>query len=164
MRPWPIPSAADAVTSPSPAGSSDTWPGGGRPALIAAAIGVLLRCLSRRKGGFDGRGRVKASWIAKAFGVDARAVKAARKELVALGWIAPVPSGQLAENRWGRAYRIDLAWAAPGPPAVPGTDVADRHPPPGFGLSHFATPSSSPGTLAGAAKKPGTRPRRAGWG
>ena len=84
---------------------------GGRPALIAAALGLLLRCLSRRRGGFDGRGRAKASWIAQAFGVDARAVKAARRELVTLGWVAHESSTQAAENRWGRAYRINLAWA-----------------------------------------------------
>jgi hypothetical protein len=51
---------------------------GARPALIAAAIGLLLRCLSRRKGGFDGRGRAKASWIAQTFGLDVRAVKGFR--------------------------------------------------------------------------------------
>jgi len=84
--------------------------GGARPALIATALGILLRCLSRRRAGFDGRGRVKASWIARAFGVDLRRVKAARAELVTLGWIDPEPSDQRAENRWGRAYRIDLGW------------------------------------------------------
>ncbi len=84
---------------------------GGRPALIATALGALLRCLSRRQAGFDGRGRVKASWVARAFGVDARAVKAARSELVALGWLAPESSAQAALNRWGRAYRIDLGWS-----------------------------------------------------
>ena len=84
--------------------------GGARPALIAATIGVLLRCLGQRKGGFDGRGRVKASWIALAFDVDVRRVKAARKELVTLGWISLESDGQRAMNRWGRACRIDLAW------------------------------------------------------
>jgi hypothetical protein len=84
--------------------------GGARPALIATVLGLLLRCLSRRKGGFDGRGRVKASWIARVFGVDLRRVKAARNELVALGWIEPEPADQWAMNRWGRAYRINLAW------------------------------------------------------
>jgi hypothetical protein len=97
---------------------------GARPALIAAAIGLLLRCLSRRRGGFDGRGRAKASWIARTFDVDIRAIKAARRELIALGWIAHEPSTQAAENRWGRAYRIDLAWAGPpaseGDAAIPG--------------------------------------------
>jgi hypothetical protein len=83
---------------------------GAAPAMIATVLGLLLRCLSRRKGGFDGRGRVKASWIARVFAVDLRRVKAARRELVALGWIEPESSNQSAENRWGRAYRINLAW------------------------------------------------------
>lgn len=87
---------------------------GGRPALIATALGVLLRCLSRRKGGFDGRGRVKAGWIAKAFAIEPRRVKQARAELVALGWIEPEPADQWTLNRWGRAYRIDLGWIEPG--------------------------------------------------
>jgi hypothetical protein len=83
-------------------------------ALIATALAVLLRCLSRRKAGWEGRGRFKASWVAQAFGVSERRVKAARHELIALGWIEPEPStGQRAENRWGRAYRINLAWVAP---------------------------------------------------
>ena len=30
-----------------------------------------------------------------------------------LAWIVPDPSDQLTENRHGRAFRIDLAWAAP---------------------------------------------------
>jgi hypothetical protein len=86
---------------------------GARPAMIATALGVLLRCLSRRRGGFDGRGRIKTSWVARTFGVDDRRVKQARKELVALGWIGAETSGQRAENRWGRAYRINLAWEPP---------------------------------------------------
>ncbi len=88
---------------------------GARPALIATVLGVLLRCLSRRRRGFDGRGRVKAAWIARAFGGDLRCVKKARRELVALGWIHPEPSAQRAENLWGRAFRIDLTWDRPAP-------------------------------------------------
>ena len=72
--------------------------GGARPALIATTLGTLLRCLSRRRSGWVGRGRVKASWIADVFGVDLRGVKAARLELVALGWLSPEPSDQRAEN------------------------------------------------------------------
>jgi hypothetical protein len=96
--------------------------GGARPALIATALGILLRCLSRRRGGFDGRGRVKASWIARVFGVDLRRVKAARAELVALGWIRIGPSDQRALNRWGAVCRIDLEWDRAGrrlPPPAP---------------------------------------------
>jgi hypothetical protein len=84
---------------------------GATPATIATALGVLLRCLSRRRGsGFEGRGRIKASWIARAFEVDLRRVKQARQNLVDSGWITPEVLSQSAENRWGRAYRIDLAW------------------------------------------------------
>ena len=108
---------------------------GARPALIATVLGILLRCLSRRKGGFDGRGRVKASWIARVFEVDVRRVKAARRELVVLGWIEPELSKQAAENRWGRAYRIDLAWdhVEAGGRSLP--------PPPAGGRPAIATPS-----------------------
>jgi hypothetical protein len=102
---------------------------GARPALIATTLGLLLRCLSRRKGGFDGRGRVKASWIARTFGISIPAVKVARRELIALGWIAAEDSDQWAMNRWGRAFRIDLGWEVPtmssGPDSIP------PHPDPG---------------------------------
>jgi Mn-dependent DtxR family transcriptional regulator len=102
--------------------------GGARPTLIATTLGILLRGLSRRKGGFDGRGRVKAGWIAQTFGVDQRRVKQARKDLVALGWIKLEPDGQRAMNRWGRAFRIDLAWDRVGSsgPSLPPPPAADR--------------------------------------
>ena len=87
---------------------------GARPALIATTLAVLLRCLSRRRSGWDGRGRLKASWVARTFGVSLRQAQAARAELIAVGWIAPEEADQWALNRWGRAYRIDLAWTAPG--------------------------------------------------
>jgi len=99
---------------------------GARPATIAAVLGLLLRCLSRRRSGWDGRGRCKASWIARTFGVSLRQVKAARRELIELGWIEAEDSGQWALNRWGRAFRIDLGWSGPGatsapPPTDPGS-------------------------------------------
>jgi hypothetical protein len=87
---------------------------GARVSLIAVALAVLLRCLSRRRGGWDGWGRVKASWIARAFDVDLGRVKLARAELVQLGWIAPESSEQWTMNRYGKAYRIDLGWNRPG--------------------------------------------------
>jgi hypothetical protein len=109
------------------------------PAVIAAALAVLLRCLSRRKNGFDTRGRIKASWVATLFDVDLRRVKAARAELLRLGWIDQEPSDQRAENRWGRAFRINLAWERhPGarlPPLPPESRRA------------FATPSVDPAPL-----------------
>jgi hypothetical protein len=89
---------------------------GARPALIATALGVLFRCLSRRRNGFDGRGRVKASWVAEVFHVSIRQVKAARLELVALGWLDPEPSPQWTEQRWGRAFHVRLDWSPPARP------------------------------------------------
>ena len=85
--------------------------GGSRPALIATALGVLLRCLSRRKDGWSGRGRVKAGWIARTFAISIRQAKAARAELVDLRWIEAEDSDQWTMNRWGRAYRIELGWS-----------------------------------------------------
>jgi hypothetical protein len=83
---------------------------GARPALIAVTLAIVLRCLSRRRGGFNGRGRVKASWVSATFGIDLSRVKIARAELVELGWIQPEPSDQWAMNRWGKAYTINLDW------------------------------------------------------
>jgi hypothetical protein len=108
---------------------------GARPALIATVLGLLLRCLSRRKAGFDGRGRCKASWIARVFGVDPGRVKLARAELVKLGWIEPESSDQWSMNRYGKAFRIDLDWDRPDcretiPPRPPGrreTTPPDLH-------------------------------------
>jgi hypothetical protein len=117
---------------------------GARPALVATALAVLLRCLSRRRSGFDGRGRLKATWVAHAFGVSARQVKAARRQLVALGWIAPEPSDQWGLNRWGARYRIDLAWS-------PAPDTGPRSsPPPADRGATSSPPDLHPEPLRGA--------------
>lgn len=83
---------------------------GCRPALIATALGALLRCVSRRRAGFGVRGRLACSWIARAFGVDLRRAKEARAELVALGWLAPEPTSAWSTNRWGSAWTVNLGW------------------------------------------------------
>jgi hypothetical protein len=113
---------------------------GERGVLIAAVIGILLRCLSRR-GGFGSRGRVKSSWISLTFGVDLSGVKKARAQLVELGWIEPELSSPYVEKQYGRAFRIDLDWDRPGrvegrslPPVSPAkrpaiaTPTVDREP------------------------------------
>ena len=110
---------------------------GARPALVAVLFAHLLRCLYIRDGQCDGRGRCKASWVAQTFGVDLRRVKDARRELVAIGWLAPVEGDpQWARNRWGGAYRIDLDWANADecrrtPPTPPPAQNGTRPPPPG---------------------------------
>ena len=115
---------------------------GARPALIATVLGILLRCLSRGRGGFRSRGRVKASWIAQVFDLDLRRVKQARKDLVALGWITPEQADQWAENRWGRVYAIDLRWEPDGPEA--GRRLP---PPPAEGGRRLPPPDSHPEPL-----------------
>lgn len=117
---------------------------GARPALLATALAVLLRCVSRGRGGFRSRGRLKASWVALAFGVDARRVKQARKELVELGWIVPESADQWSLNRWGAVYRVDLAWRGAGPADRP------RLPPPAAAKGRrLAPPESDPEPLRG---------------
>jgi hypothetical protein len=85
--------------------------GGARPALIAAVLGHLLRCLYLKGGKCLDRGRVKASWIADTFGVSLRRVKEARKELIAIGWLIPIRAEQWQLNRWGSHVRINLNWS-----------------------------------------------------
>lgn len=107
------------------------------PAMIAVAIGALLRCLSCRKGRPDGWGRFKASWIARAFRVSERQVVAARNQLAELGWLISDGDGnnrQRAMNRWGRAYRVNLCWK---PPANP---IARSAPPPTVPTAPSAPP------------------------
>jgi hypothetical protein len=98
---------------------------GARPALIAVALGAVLRCLSRRRSGIDSRGRFKSSWVAETFGVSERQARSARAELVASGWLEPEGGDQWAWNRWGRVFRVRLDWSGPvadrpSPPADPG--------------------------------------------
>jgi hypothetical protein len=114
---------------------------GARPAIIATVLGLLLRCLSRRRGGFDGRGRIKAAWVSRAFGVSLRQVKAARRELVELGWIHPENADQWSWNRWGGVYTIDLQWS----PASP--DGSRSTPPPAHDGSRSTPPDLHPEPL-----------------
>jgi hypothetical protein len=123
---------------------------GCRPAMIAAILGHLLRCLYVKGGNFQAVGRVKASWIAETFGVGLRRVKEARKELIGMGWLIPLPSPQWAMNRWGALVRIELGWpqrdgaetgADPPPVAsIAGLELAPPAPPPG---PELAPPDSS---------------------
>jgi hypothetical protein len=112
--------------------------------MIAAILGHLLRCLYVKGGQFQDIGRVKASWVADTFGVGLRRVKEARRELVALGWLIPLPSPQWAMNRWGALVRIDLSWSRQG-----GTPAGSDGPLP--------TPESGP-ELAPPAPPSGTEP------
>jgi hypothetical protein len=81
--------------------------------IIATVLAVLLRCLSRRKAGWRGWGRLKSAWVASMFGISQRQAKAARAELIALGWLTPEPSLAWIERRYGRAFTVNLDWTAP---------------------------------------------------
>lgn len=85
--------------------------GGARPSLIAAVLGHMLWCLYYREGRCEPRGRVKASWIAEVFEVDLRRVKEARGELIEMKWLIPLEAGQIARNKWGGHFEINLNWS-----------------------------------------------------
>jgi hypothetical protein len=131
---------------------------GCRPALIATILGHLLRCLYSKGGQCQGVGRVKASWIADAFDVGLRRVKEARAELVAMGWLIPLPSPQWAMNRWGALVRIHLGWSRRGGGAAPAATEPlpapesgpESAPPAAVSGSESAPPDSDGEPLRGA--------------
>ena len=132
---------------------------GATPATIAVALAALFRCLSCRRGQPDGWGRLKASWIAKAFRIGLRQVVAARKRLVDLDWLGvDGDNRQRAMNRWGRAYRINLAWkpTARASRAFRTPSLRTRR--------AFRIPSSSPQSFPRGNAKPEPRLRRTRWG
>jgi len=91
---------------------------GARRVEIATILGHLLRCLYYRRGVCLPEGTCKSSWIADVFGVDARNVKSARKELVARGWLMTIPTRQTVLNRFGQRVRVNLEWS--------GNDISAR--------------------------------------
>jgi len=107
-----------------------------KPSLIAAVLGHLLRCLFYRQGEVRNFGRCKASDLAEAFGVDLRRIKAARAELVAMGWLIAVEEPQWRLNRNGGSFQVNLTWSHLPPRSVPnGTALpppdSDKDPLPG---------------------------------
>lgn len=85
--------------------------------VAATVFGHLLRCLYYRKDRCVSGGRCKASWVAEVFGVDVRNVKAARRDLIDIGWLEPGEAHQIWLNRWGLPTVINLSW---GPSAEAG--------------------------------------------
>jgi len=73
-------------------------------------LGHLFRCLYYKKGRCISGGRCKASWISEALQLDMRNVKAARQQLIQLGWIVPCDANQTSLNRWGLPVVINLQW------------------------------------------------------
>lgn len=89
-----------------------------RPAIVATALGHLLRCMYYRDEGCSPIGRCKASWIAEHFEMDLRNIKSARKELHALGedggLLIRHDSPRWTVNKFGPRVEINLTWSPPG--------------------------------------------------
>jgi hypothetical protein len=78
-------------------------------AHIATGIAHILRCLYYRNKLCVSGGYCKASWVAETFGVAIRAVKTARVELAACGFITMLTADQTRLNRYGSPVVICLA-------------------------------------------------------
>lgn len=83
-----------------------------RPAVAKTVVAYLLRGLAlERTGGVRSAGTVKVSWICKLCRISERAARAARAELIRLGWISKdTGSFQRKLNRDGAYFRIDAFW------------------------------------------------------
>jgi hypothetical protein len=99
-------------------------------AILATVLGHLLTCLWYRQGECVSGGRCKASWIARRFGVDVRNVKAARKRLLALGWLEAVPTDQISLNRWGMGIVWNMGLHVKHNESSPPTAAAAKQTPP----------------------------------
>jgi hypothetical protein len=106
-------------------------------------LGHLIRCLYYREHRCVSGGWCKASWIAEVFRVDLRNIKAARKHLVALGWIQKRPIPQALCNRWGSYMLINLSWTR-APLAQTVQDDAQPPSSPSPLPPTFCTPTSPP--------------------
>ena len=101
-RPIPVPRAALRFIARS-----------GRGALSKTLIAHIVRglTLKPKTGEMCAAGTVKASWIAKTFGISLRSVKAARKELIKMRIISKdTGSFQRKLNRDGAYFRMNLSW------------------------------------------------------
>ncbi len=81
--------------------------------VLISALAYCIRglSLSPRDRTIKNKGSVKASWIAEVFNLSIRAVKGARRELIAMGWISKDSgSFQRKLNRDGAYFEINLSW------------------------------------------------------
>jgi len=83
-----------------------------RPVFLATILGHLFRGMYYRSRECCSWGTCKSSWIAAAFGVDIRNVKAARGELERIGWLRQLDSNHWHRQRHGGSFVISLAWPA----------------------------------------------------
>jgi hypothetical protein len=90
---------------------------GRRIVRAATLIGMLLTTmLTKRTKQYEGyKGCVKASWIAKVFGVDASRVKGERAKLIEEGWFTREPTTPRARKKFGQWVRLNLTPVQPPP-------------------------------------------------
>jgi hypothetical protein len=111
--------------------------------LLATVLGHLFRCLYYRDGQCQPEGLCKASWIAQVFGVSERAVKTARQQLEAIGFLRRTKTAQWVLNRYGQKMTINLHWAGrPLPEALHPEPVAELAPLPASSPHETAPPDS----------------------
>lgn len=84
--------------------------GGARRAVVATALGHLLRCVYYRSGECSMEGACKTSWVSRTFGLDVRKVKEARAHLRAIGWLAVKEVPQWYSNRFGARVVVSASW------------------------------------------------------
>jgi len=115
--------------------------GGCRATVIATMLGHMLRCLYYKDHRCLSGGWCKASWIAEVFRMDLRNIKAARKHLVAIGWLQTHDIPQALCNRWGNYALISLSWtrAAMDKAAKDEADISRSQspPPPDFSTTRL---------------------------
>src|SRR5262249_46183961 len=117
--------------------------GGCRPSVIATILGHLIRCLYYREHRCISGGWCKASWIADVFRIDLRNIKAARKHLVAMGWLQMRPLPHALCNRWRSYTLINPSWPRPAMTKAV-QDDAQTPPSPSPLPPTFCTPLSPP--------------------
>src|SRR5437762_10896384 len=116
--------------------------GGCGRVVTATILGHLLRCLYYRNGQCRTGGFCKASWIAEIFGVNVRNVKAARRQLEAIGLLQRTEVPQWVRNRYGQKMTINLQWEPPAIKASAASPIGELPPPPQFSTPELPPPDS----------------------
>ena len=108
--------------------------GGCKASVIATMLGHLLRCLYYREHRCVSGGWCKASWIAEVFRMDLRSIKAARKHLVAIGWLQMLHTPQTPLQPLGDLYAdqplLDTGGSGARCKTAPHPPPPHHHPPP----------------------------------
>ena len=131
-------------------------------AVIATLLAATVRCVYLHQRGCSAEGSCSVRFIAEAFGVHPRTVKAARRHLQATGWLIPLDADRWHVQRHGARLRFNLSTApastdsAPRRPAIRTETPPRRHNRKLRSESQNQKPSVVPKAVS--KKSPGTRP------